>query len=572
MKYFFFWLLLLLSACTSTTVVTPTQLPTAIKTPLTLPPTWTATPSETPTLAPKNTPTTTPSPTPISPFSDLSAEFLFPGPATFQFTYNGDADTFIVHVSTLPNMESDVYLSFARGEESPVVADIPTQWDKYTCGNTLYWRVLTDRSVESPVQSTVVHCAFTADTAGSVWAVMYQGTEIFTVHRGRDTMDGGILLQGSRIGPNDDKFDNLLIKLNADGSFSWQKVFPETFTILTIEDTPEGIRVTGTDGKRYLSGQQGAQGTKLLGIVEINLEGTIIKNEGYSLYGLPVAQASPENGGTLNPLESEYRISRTPEEVRILDVVGMPPEGGAILSGAQWGSVVGGDGGRYPSLLGFWAFRVDQEAQVIWQKMFEGSAYPYFEGMETRDHGLALSGKKPTNRMLTWIAKFDVQGNPIFWKYYALDALGFSETPEGGFLIWERKSGTSSAGEDNWLFKVVKIDPSGELVWVRQYEGLEGEYIYEREAGGFVLTARHGGLPLVLALDETGNLQQCTQVFYQTSDVGEHFPSLPNNVSAQTTIHTSGADPNEQFIPDTSVTITDAHLVASELCRYTLQE
>lgn len=72
---------------------------------------------------------------------------------------------FSIDLSTDPNMESDVYLSFAQGTEKSALQANAKQWDKFTCGKTLYWRVQSAEGLKSDIQkSTVVECAPTTPT------------------------------------------------------------------------------------------------------------------------------------------------------------------------------------------------------------------------------------------------------------------------------------------------------------------------------------------------------------------------------------------------------------------------
>mgnify|MGYP001584859767 CR=1 FL=1 len=94
-------------------------------------------------------------------FSDLSSSMPNPGSATFSFTYTGLANTFIVDASTFSDMSGNIYYDFARGRSSPIVETNPTKWDRYSCGSTLYWRIMTIEGVQSPIQSTIVSCPST---------------------------------------------------------------------------------------------------------------------------------------------------------------------------------------------------------------------------------------------------------------------------------------------------------------------------------------------------------------------------------------------------------------------------
>jgi hypothetical protein len=77
-------------------------------------------------------------------FSNLSAN-LSPQEARFNFIYSGDPnDNIEIQLSTSPNVDADVYLSFARGKGSDTVLVVNNpieKWDKYKPSVTLYWRV-----------------------------------------------------------------------------------------------------------------------------------------------------------------------------------------------------------------------------------------------------------------------------------------------------------------------------------------------------------------------------------------------------------------------------------------------
>ena len=91
-----------------------------------------------------------------SQFSGLKASLRMET-ATFQFAYAGNMDGYHIDLSTVPDMSTDVYLSFAVGHGSPLVQTNPRQWDKYHIGKKLYWRVTNfERTVSGPIMTAVV--------------------------------------------------------------------------------------------------------------------------------------------------------------------------------------------------------------------------------------------------------------------------------------------------------------------------------------------------------------------------------------------------------------------------------
>lgn len=95
-------------------------------------------------------------------FSNLSAEVTV-DKAVFNFTHNGSSPFYQIDLSTYADMSWDTYLNFAPGTTSPIVVNLPTdKWEKYKCGTTLYWRVLTShREESSQIQSVSLSCAST---------------------------------------------------------------------------------------------------------------------------------------------------------------------------------------------------------------------------------------------------------------------------------------------------------------------------------------------------------------------------------------------------------------------------
>jgi hypothetical protein len=79
--------------------------------------------------------------------------------ATFEFEYSEVNRQYRVHMSTVPDMSTDVYLTFAFGDASPLVVNDVQKWDKYTCGRDFYWRVEDDVTGQvSDIQSAIVDC------------------------------------------------------------------------------------------------------------------------------------------------------------------------------------------------------------------------------------------------------------------------------------------------------------------------------------------------------------------------------------------------------------------------------
>jgi hypothetical protein len=83
--------------------------------------------------------------------------------ASYSLNYSGSTRNYIIDMSTLPDMSSDVYLTFAQNRFLPIsVVNPQSKWGKYTCGNTLYWRVYNaNKSISSAIQATTIDCSAT---------------------------------------------------------------------------------------------------------------------------------------------------------------------------------------------------------------------------------------------------------------------------------------------------------------------------------------------------------------------------------------------------------------------------
>ena len=91
-----------------------------------------------------------------NPFSHLVAITPINGEVHFSFRFDGNTSGFYVDVSTTADFSVNVTQRFAEGVSSPLINQDPTKWDKYSTGETMYWRVTSNSGIRSPDQSTVV--------------------------------------------------------------------------------------------------------------------------------------------------------------------------------------------------------------------------------------------------------------------------------------------------------------------------------------------------------------------------------------------------------------------------------
>lgn len=96
-------------------------------------------------------------------FSNLAA-VLRGDTATFNFSFSGSSKKFRVDTAKTFNMMQNYKQGFGSGSGSPIIVSNPqSKWDKYICGATIYWRVVTG-SIKSEVQTSVIDCSLPGPT------------------------------------------------------------------------------------------------------------------------------------------------------------------------------------------------------------------------------------------------------------------------------------------------------------------------------------------------------------------------------------------------------------------------
>ncbi len=96
-----------------------------------------------------------------SPFLNMKADMhinsLGEKTAIFDFQHDQENQYYTVDVSTDDFFQKNIYLRFAQGSSAPLTTSSIDYYD-FTCGTTLYWRVTTDKQVQSEIYPAVVTC------------------------------------------------------------------------------------------------------------------------------------------------------------------------------------------------------------------------------------------------------------------------------------------------------------------------------------------------------------------------------------------------------------------------------
>ncbi|QQT46074.1 T9SS type A sorting domain-containing protein [Sphingobacterium multivorum] len=164
--------------------------------------------------------------------------------------------------------------------------------------------------------------------------------------------------------------------------------------------------------------------------------------------------------------------------------------------------------------LDYWVVKLDSEGKIEWQKTFGGIYADHLRSaVQTRDGGYLLGGSSnsPESGNKTeksygmsdyWVIRLDPKGEIEWQKVYGGDGddqlQALLQTKDGNFLLagssssatTGNKNASNGKGTDFWL---LKIDPSGEIVWQKTYDNGQTDLLtsLEENKDGSLLLGGH---------------------------------------------------------------------------------
>lgn len=310
----------------------------------------------------------------------------------------------------------------------------------------------------------------------------------------QQTSDGGYISCGIN------EYATSVIKLDATGALSWEKVFPYGGALFCIRQT--------TDGGYIAAGNDGSSTTDYF-VIRLDGAGNVIWHKTY--------------GGSLG--ERVFSIIQT-------------TDGGFILGGeclSTDGDVTGSHGGGDA-----WIVKLDGLGNIVWKRAYGGSSSEEVRSIkQTPDGGyifIGSAGSTDGDLLGTagmtgrcWIVKLDANGNIQWQKRYGSNpggeaGLSICLTSDGGYAAVAMAyynggdvTGVHGAGD----FWVIKMDATGALQWQKAFGGSQLDFptcIIESTHGCLVIlgdefsddgdvTGNHGGPDYwVVKLSSTGSL------------------------------------------------------------------
>lgn len=335
------------------------------------------------------------------------------------------------------------------------------------------------------------------------------------------TPDGGYLVGGytgsnnGNVSGNHGGNDFWIVKLDAGGALQWQKTLGSTDNDNLVWLTPAadgGALATGwtrSNGHPTSSQVYGNHGDFDVWVVRVDSDGNIVWRKSFGGCG-----------------QDEVRMAIETQD------------GGFVIAG---GTLTNNSGDVYGSFGGYdaWAFKVDASGNLLWQRVYGGTAVDYFYAVRetptgelvfgglssSTDHD--LSGVEYFGDRDAWIVTVDAADGAVLnqhryggsdWEeIHNLELLADGGLAFAGLTYSANgQVATNYGGGDAW---VARTDAAGNLLWERTLGGSANEYAYtvlERANGSFTVVGtttsldgdmidNHGEADgWVITLDENG--------------------------------------------------------------------
>ncbi len=399
----------------------------------------------------------------------------------------------------------------------------------------------------------------------NTWGTTYGGS---SVERGesfntrgaiRETADGGFVLAGQTQSSDEGDTDVLVLKIDAEGSVSWQKAFGgsgnEAATVRPM--TAGGYIVAGWT-------ESFGTGGKDIWVLKLDENGNVGPSYpgtwqmAYGGSGDDVATAVEELGceagfivagttGSFGAGDSDIWILKLDEdggvtwqktyggiEPDIATSIQPTGDGGYIAAGWTWSDTIGSH-----LNADFWVLKLNSEGNLFtpgtWQKIYGGEEQEMAWAVEpTYDGGYIVVGSSNSFDVGTydedlWVLKLNGEGDIIWQQAYGGQnndyARSIQPTHDGGFVLAGYKYSGPDPVPDNFSWKdavALKLDMNGSVIWQRAYGGAISEAgdvansIRQTTDGGFIMTgetasAGAGQSDLwALKLGDNGEIGSCT--------------------------------------------------------------
>ena len=391
------------------------------------------------------------------------------------------------------------------------------------------------------------------------------------------TLDGGSLLLGEVKHPETGSFNNIIIRLGADGEIRWQKYINYAYhDLLEIEDG--GILLFSQFGLVKLDSKGSFNWYQSLG----ELIGS-----GYFQLSKIQSLGDSENGERIVSGKSGTTITFS-SAGDILDHHSLPNKYQQDTSTSWFTDTAIWKAGPIDN-SGFWISR-SGVGGPSWQRTFNFDKFGsdtysnHQEVLATKDGGGFFAAAIRYLRSIApavgiWVARFDPVGE-ILWQY-ALDGgieveLIAHETNDGGILI-TTGSGYMANLPSSQL-RLIRLDTQGKQLWDRWY-GDGVNYLVpldliEQGDGGFLIVAEVSPTTdgqyyqdlILLKTDQQGLVKNCS--WLSESPLDPPITLEPDTVlNSWTNTELKQDEGSAERLPDYTIDLFDAKLEVEIICR-----
>jgi uncharacterized delta-60 repeat protein len=418
----------------------------------------------------------------------------------------------------------------------------------------------------------------TANFTLTIWAKSYGGAGYDWAHSIQQTSDSGYVVAGETYSFGAGGADFWVVKLNSDGTISWQKTYggADDDYAYSIQQTSDGGYIVAGNTRSF------GVGYSNFWVLKLNSDGMASWQKAY--------------GGTY--LDYAYSVQQTSDGGYI--VAGQTLSFGAGYSNfwvlklnsngaVVWQKTYGGPGERRACSIrqtsdggyivagptesfgagdyDFWVLKLNGDGSVAWQKTYGGPSGDYaYSIQQTIDGGYIVAG--PTSSFGAsadlWVLKLNSDGTVAWQKRYGGadpdTALSIQQTGDSGYIV---AGYTDSFGAGGWDFWVLKLNSDGTVAWQRSYGG-GGEdaakSIQQTNDGGYIVAGKTNGHFWVLKVNSDGTIPFNPSSGAQMVDTN----AVPVDTNCTVVDTTATATNTTATVTDTNATAVDTDAVVEQ--------
>jgi uncharacterized delta-60 repeat protein len=386
-------------------------------------------------------------------------------------------------------------------------------------------------TVSNSTAAVATNCSYTPSPLK--WQRTFGGSGFDIANSVQQTTDGGYIVAGTTASFGAGGGDFWVLKLDADGSVTWQYTYGEA-----SYDVAYSIQQTA-DGGYIVAGRTSSFGT--VGgdawVMKLDSFGSVAWQYTYGSNGLDEArsiQQTTDGGYIVAGLTASFGAGGYDAWVLKLNADGSiawentyggnnDDNANSIQQTADGGYIVAG---RTYSLstvsYDAWVLKLNADGSIAWQKSYGDIGTDEAKSIQqTADGGYIVAGITDSfgaGNGDAWVLKLNAYGSVVWQNTYGGinvdEARSVQQTADGGYIV---AGGTSSFGasSDAW---VLKLNVDGSIVWQNTYGGAGyadiANAIQQTADGGYIVAGQTGlGAgsydALVMKLDQNGGITGC---------------------------------------------------------------